>query len=385
LAANRITIHQAFYGEVNRAHSFIKQTLSDPDLTSFLIAFTDRPAALPPGVTLSPYISGSSFSKYYVFTKTFPDTSASRAGMVFTHVLILPLEDVTQLNNLDDVLSHFVESKENKFDELQEIQVELSDSLPNFSSRQQPKYIQETISAYTSGVSPILFTGDIASFTNALQLIWNSPNLSSRKKIKFRTSFTLSDIDGIKDLSIVSIQKDFLTKWHGQKIIQGENQEKVEIISHSEALFLGHKSENPFYNFLHELNVNLSEVHNYAQYEKIFNNYTLIDKIEDANILRQDIRTIAKISPSPKEGNIVKEKFIERIATLFQNKKDNNLKALRNIDWTAFDNGEAKGKKLFPRLWKQNLKTKVKSNFNYSQNLLIFQLQKRSKTGGIRQ
>lgn len=370
MAANRITFHQAFYGEVNRAHSCIKQTLSDPDLTSFLIAFTDRPAALPPGVTLSPYISGSSFLKYYIFTKTFPDTSASRAGMVFTHVLILSLEDVTQLNNLDDVLSHFVESTENKFDELQEIQVELSDSLPNFSSRQQPKYIQETISAYTSGVSPILFTGDIASFTNALQLIWNSPNLSSRKKIKFRTSFTLSDIDGIKDLSIVSIQKDFLTKWHGQKIIQGENQEKVEIISHSEALFLGHKSENPFYNFLQELNVNLSEVQNYAQFEKVFNNYTSIDKLEDTNILRQDIRTIAKISPTPKEGKIVKDKFIERITTLIQNKKDYNLKALRNIDWAAFDNGEAKGKKIVSSFMETELENQSQKQFQLLSELI---------------
>ena len=346
MAENKITIHQAFYGEVNRAHSCIKQTLTDPDLTSFLIAFTDRPAALPPGVNLLPYLSGGSFSKYYVLTKTFPDTTATRAGMVFTHVLILNLEDIFGLNNLQDVLSHFVDSTKNKIDDIKEFQTDIFDVSINSSSKQQPKYIQETISAFISGVRPILFSGDISAFSNALQQIWNSPNTSSRSKIKFRTSFTLSDIQGVKDLTIVSIQNDFLPKWQGQKIIQGENQIKVEINSLSEALFLGHKNENPFYNFLIELNLNVSEVQSYGQYENIFTNYTSISKVEDANILRQDIRTLAKISPSPEKGQAIKEKFLDRLSILMRYKKDNNVKALRNIDWTAFVDGEGKAKQI---------------------------------------
>lgn len=368
---NSITIHQAFYGEVNRAHSCIKQTLIDPDLTSFLIAFTDRPAALPPGVTLFPYISGSPFSKYYVFTKTFPDTSATRAGMVFTHVLILNLEDVIRINRLEDILAHFVESTESKVDDIREFQVELSDSPIYSSSKQQPKYIQETISAFISGINPILFTGDISTFTNALQLIWNSPNISSRKKIKFRTSFTLSDIESVKDLTIVSIQKDFLPKWQGQKIIQGESQDKIEVNSHSEALFLGHKNENPFYNFLIELNANLSEVQSYGQYEKIFSNYTSIDKVEDANILRQDIRTLAKISSSSKYGKVIKEKFLDRLATLIRDKKDNNIKALRNIDWTPLEDGEVKGKQIVASFIQNEIENPSQTEFQNLSEIVV--------------
>ncbi len=371
MAANSITFHQAFYGEVNRAHSCIKQTLIDPDLTSFLIAFTDRPASLPPSVKLSPYISGGAFAKYYVFTKSFPDTSATRAGMVFTHVLILNLDDVIRINKLEDVFALFAESTESKVNQICELQIELSDSTIDSSSKQQPKYIQETISAFISGVNPILFTGDISTFTNALQLIWNSPNKSSRKKVKFRTSFTLSDIEGIKDLTIVSIQKDFLHKWQGQSIIQGENQDKIEINSHSEALFLGHKSENPFYNFLIELNANLSEVQNYRQYEKIFSNYISIDKFEDANILRQDIRTLTKISPSPKDGMAIKEKFLDRISTLIRDKKDSNLKALRNIDWTPLPDGETKGKQIVAAFMQNEFENPSQTQFQNFSELVV--------------
>lgn len=346
MAENKITIHQAFYGEANRAHSCIKQTITDPDLTSFLIAFTDRPAALPPGVNLLPYLSGSAFAKYYILTKTFPDSTATRAGMVFTHALILKQAEIISINNLQNVLSLFVESTDNKKDELKEFQLELSDTNFKSISKHQPKYIQEVISAFITGITPIFFSGDISSFSHALQQIWNSPNISSRKKLKFRTSFTLADIESVNDLTIVSIQKDFLSKWQGQKIIQGGNQETIEITSHSEALFLGYKEKNPFHDFLVELNVNLAEVQSYGQYEKIFINYVSIDKVDDANIIRQDVRVLSKISPSPTDGKRIKDKFIDRLSTLLETKKDINLKALRNLDWSAFDDGERKGKQI---------------------------------------
>lgn len=343
---NKITIHQAFYGEVSRAHSSIKQTIVDPELTSFLITFTDRPAALPPGVNLLPYISGSAYSKYFIITKTFSDQSATRAGMVFTHVIIINQTDIDSIHNLQNIFSLFVESTKNKNDELKEIQIECSKSSPISGGRDQPKYIQQTISAFIRGVSPILFSGDITTFSNSLQQIWNSPNKVARKKLKFRTSFTPSDIENVNDLTIVSIQKDFLPKWQGRSIIHGENQDSVEITSHSEALFLGYKEENPFHNFLVELNVDLGEVQNYSQYEKVFANYISIEKIDDANVLRQDIRVLSKISPTPTDGKTIKEKFIERLSILIKNKRDTNIKALRNIDWSAYLDGERKVKQI---------------------------------------
>ncbi len=370
MGENNITIHQAFYGEVNRAHSCIKQTISDPELNSFLIAFTDRPAAVPPGVNLLPYLSGSAVAKYYILTKTFPDSTATRAGMVFTHVLIFKQAEIVAIDNLQSVLSLFVETTDNKKDELKELEFEISDINFNATSKHQPKYIQEVVSAFISGIRPILFSGDIPSFSNALQQIWNSPNVPSRKTLKFRTSFTLADIENVNDLTIVSIQKDFLPKWQGKMIIHGGSQEIVEITSHSEALFLGYKEENPFYNFLVELNVNLTEVQGYGQYEKIFNNYVSIDKIDDANILRQDVRVLSKISSSPNDGIRVKEKFIERLSTLLQSKKDINLKALRNLDWSAFVDGERKGKRIVSLFIASELENPNQNQFQHLAELI---------------
>ena len=369
MAENSIAIHQAFYGEVNRAHSCIKQTIKDPDLTSFLITFTDRPAALPPGVNLMPYLSGSVFSNYYIFTKTFPDQTATRAGMVFTHVLILNQSEINSIHNLQDVFSLFVVSTENKNDELIETLIECSKSRAVSGGRNQPKYIQQTISNFINSASPILFSGEIETFRNALQQIWNSPSKCTRKKIKFRTSFTPSDIENMSDLTIVLIQKDFLSKWQGQPIIYGEHQDSVEITSLSEALFLGYKEANPFHNFLVELNVNLSEVQNYSQYEKVFANFISIEKIDNGNVLRQDIRVLSKVSITPTDGETIKDKFIEQLSMLIRNKKDTNIKALRNIDWSAFLDGERKGKQIVSEFIESEIEN-PNPNPNQFENLL---------------
>ena len=341
---NKIIIQQAYYGEVNRAHSCITQTANDSELTSFLIAFSDRPAALPPGVELAPYLSGVSFSKQYIFTKTFPDPFATRAGMVFTHALILNISDIYSVNNLDDILSFFGNVVPKERTELKPIYLKISEENSIPINRVQPKFIQETISAFISGTYPVLFSGSIESFMIALQQIWNSPNTEFRKKIKFRTSFTPSDLEGIKDLTIVSIQKEFLPKWTEHKIVQSEKNEQVEITSHSEALFLGHKKDNPFYSFLIELNVIQTDFQIFGQCDKVYNDFIALHKIEDANILRQDIRLLSKISPSSSDGGKVKESFIKKLEELIKNGKDSNIKALRNIEWSTFDNGVAKGK-----------------------------------------
>ncbi len=358
LEENKIIVQQACYGEVNRAHSVISQSENDPELTSFLITFTDRPAALPPGVELMPYLSGVAFTRYYIFTKTFPDPFATRAGMVFTHALILKLSDIYAVNNLDDILSNFVNEVPEERYELKPIDVTISKKISG-NNKTQPKFVQESIKKLLLGATPILFSGNIESFKIVLQRIWNSPDTEFRKKIKFRTSFTPSDIEGVKDLSIVSIQKEFLTKWIGYTIIQSENNDSVELNSYSELLFLGIRQNNPLYQFISELKISPIDFQIYEQSEKVYASYINLDKIRDANILRQDIRVLSKLSPNPKDGETYKLAFSEKLEFLFEKANEKNLKALRNIEWSAFSNGEKTLEKIIYAFFKNNLITSL--------------------------
>lgn len=376
---NSVILQQAYYGEVSRAHSCVNQTINDPDLTSFLIAFTDRPAALPPGVELMPYLSGGVFSQYYVFTKTFQDPFATRAGMVFTHALILKLSDIFIINNLENIFSLFLDEAPKERPELRTLSLDVSTDKPILNIEFQPHFIQQSISSLIQGTSPILFSGNAESFKSVLQQIWNFPNVDLRRKLKFRTSFTPSDIQGINGLTIVSIQEEFLSKWSGQKVIQAENKELVKITSHSEALFLGYREGNPFYSFLVELNVDQTEFHKFGQFEKVFNDYISLDKIEAADKLRLNIRILTQISSSENDGNKIKEKFVDRLEELIRTGKDTNLKALRNIEWKAFKNGETKARQILSDFIENELKNNTQTQIELIAELLDISLTDETK------
>lgn len=367
---NRITIQQAYYGEVERAHSCINQTINDSELTSFLITFTDRPGTLPPGVKLTSYLSGVTFSKYYIFTKTFSDPFATRAGMVFTHAIILNLNEIFNIYKLDEIFALFIDEVPKEREGLNAISINISSEVIVSFNKFQPQYIQQTISSMIKGEYPILFSGNLESFILILQQIWNIPNAYLRKKIKFRTSFTPADIEGIDDITIVSIQKEFLSKWNGDKIILSKNKEIVEITSHSEALFLGNKEENPFYFFITDLNVNQSEFQNIGKCDEVFNDYISLDNLEDADIIRQDIRLLSKLSTSANNGKEIKEKFILKLEELIKTGKDSNLKALRNIEWVSFSNGETKAKQIVSDFIKTELTKETQSQTGLIAELL---------------
>ncbi|MCB9304060.1 MAG: hypothetical protein H6566_25775 [Lewinellaceae bacterium] len=342
---SRIQIHQAFYGEVNRAHSRIHQTIDDPELTSFLIRFTDRPGALTPGVELKPYLSGSSFGDYYIFTKTFPDPFASRSGMVITHCLITEINSLREINYLADVYKHFISQVPEVRNNLTPLEINLESS-DLTDEIEQPIYIQKALSAFIKGNLPILFTGQLDSFATVLQKLWNSPTKALRETIKFRVSFAPADISDSNDLTIVLIQDELLAKWQSSDIINDNEQTLIEITSHSEALFLGNQKENPFYIFLESLDANLNDINTYVQGDLLYTDFVSLENLKDTDVLRRDIRILTKLSPNRNSGKSIKSRFIEKLKEFVVSGIETNAKGLRNIQWHSFDKGEEIGKTL---------------------------------------
>ena len=342
---SNITIHQAFYGEVNKAHSKIHQTIDDSELTSFLIRFTDRPGSLTPGVTLKPYLSGSAFKKYYVFTKTFPDPQASRSGMVLTHVLITEGALLNDLNDLKSILNLFISEFPIERTNLEPLVLKVEHAEQILEER-QPIYIQKSLSSFIKGDLPILFTGDIGSFESILKKLWNSPINAFREQLKFRASFSPKDIETSDDLTIVFIQSELLAKWNASSLISGDENDLIEITSPTEALFLGKQIENPFYEFLKNIGANLDDLNTYTQGDILYADYIDLDKLNDPDLLRRDLRILAKLSSKKNLGNTIKSKFLRRYSVLIQSGLETNVKGLRNVPWDSFNHGVENGKNL---------------------------------------
>lgn len=376
---SKIIVHQAYYGEVNRAHSCIEQTITDPELNSFLIAFTDRPAALPPGTELKSYLSGVAFSAYYIFTKTFSDPFSSRAGMVFTHALILNKDEIQAINDLDNIFSIFFDEIPKVKPKLKILDVDTSENEADSNINIQPLFVQQVVTLLINGETPILFSGDTDSFKHVLQTIWNFPNTALRNKLKFRASFTPSDIQGVEDITIVSLQEEFLSKWSSKKIIYSEDNNLVNIESHSEAFILGARQEGPFYDFLADLNVNPNDFHDFCELDKIYSDYLELERTEDSNNLRHNIRRISIISPFEQDGKIIKNKFIGKLEELIKNGTDVNLKALRNIKWKAFQDGETNAQKIVSEFIGAELEKKNDAQVNILAELLNLSFNKGAK------
>ena len=342
---SKIIIHQAFYGEVNKAHSKIHQTIDDSELTSFLIRFTDRPGSLTPGVILKPYLSGSAFKRHYVFTKTFPDSQASRSGMVLTHVLITEVSSLKEIDDLKSILNLLIFDVPLERTNLKPLELNV-ESIVQTHDDKQPIYIQKSLASFIKGNLPILFTGDLDSFELVLQKVWNSPINSFRERLKYRANFSPKDLESSDDLTIVFIQNELLTRWNANNLISGDESDLIEITSPTEALFLGKQKGNPLYDFLKTIDANLDDLNTYTQGDILYVDYIFLDNLDDPDLLRRDLRILAKLSPKKNLGTTIKEKFLEKYIELIHNGLESNVKGLRNISWNSFMKEEENGKKL---------------------------------------
>lgn len=376
---NKVVIHQAFYGEVNRAHSKINQTIDDSELTSFLIKFTDRPGSLQPGIVLKPYISGSAFKNYYIFSKTFSDTKASRSGMVLTHVLITELTSLEYLNNIKEVLNLLISEVPSERTNLKSI--ELTPKYFDFVyEKRQPTYIQKSLSILIKGDLPIRFTGTLVSFEKILQKLWHLPINGFRKKIKYRASFSPQDLEQSDDLTLVYIQNELLSRWNSNDLINEKGNEIIEITSLTETLFLGGQKDNPLFDFLKDIGANLHDLATYKQGDMLYASYRDLDKANDPNYLRQNIRLLAKLSPNKSRGGVVKKAFIKKLLELINNGLETNVRGLRNISWNSFDQGEKNGKSLINAIIKKTIRNSQFKQIEMLSDITIIAVNELNKT-----
>src|ERR1700691_4467964 len=100
-------VEQAFYGVVQGGHALL---LASPgaSIADRLAASLDLPDTAPPGVLWSPFLRGIPIGEDYILARTILDTSAPRPGLVFSHALIAPLEELTSMSDLRPLLTLLV-------------------------------------------------------------------------------------------------------------------------------------------------------------------------------------------------------------------------------------------------------------------------------------
>ena len=252
---NNITIHQAFYGEVTRAHGLIQSTLDDPSLRTFLTGFTDRPMALPAGVILETYHSGMAHGDYYIFTRTFPDTTAQRPGMVFTHALIIETKDLEYVMNLEALFEYFVTSRPTELPRLSPLQIPADTLKPAPKEKDLPAYIVQTTDALMNGSLPAIFCGSLSTFTNTIAILWQGLPVPFQKKLSFTAGFSTVNVDGTKTL--IHFQRSLLPTLKNSAAVVDENNELMEVDSTHGKYLLHPQQDSLVSDFIEALQVQM--------------------------------------------------------------------------------------------------------------------------------
>lgn len=334
---NQIKIHQAFYGELNRSHGCIYSTVEDAKLKTFLTGFTDRPSAVPAGIVMQPYYSAIAHTEHYVFTLTFPDYTAQRAGMVFTHVLIIAIDDIEYVNNLDNLFELFYKTIPENKTSIKELfipisSLQLKEVLNNF-----PEYVIQGARELANGKLPLLFCGESKSFTKLITSVWAGLPYLFRVKLSFTAGFSISNID--KSKTVIHFQKSLEDSLRNIEFISDLDVNLIVVNSTIEKYMLTPLSDNKFELFIKDLNVDINNWRTLQLCAKTYEGYQNYSELTN-DALKQLIRQLAKISPSNSDGKAKKDKIISELKQRINSSKEINLKSLKNLPINSFDSGE---------------------------------------------
>lgn len=335
----QIKVQQAFYGELKKGHGCLDTTVEDSSLNAYLTAFTDRPGALPAGMKLKPYYSGTKYDRYYIFTLTFPDDNASRGGIVFTHALIFEVDDLEYINNLAYVFSLFCKEIPTEWNPLAELSVEgFRFALAGFPET-FPKYTIRTVQLLTGGALPIVFCGDSDEFIKLIAAIWGGLATPFRSIISFTAGFAPSSIDKTK--TFIHFQSDLIDSLINTAFVSGDDSEEMATDSPIEKFILTPQTDRKFETFLSKLKVDITSWNILNFSAKAYEEYSNVQTL-DNDSLKQLIRLIAKISPKQSDGNDIKTKLIDALQQRVLKGQESHIKSLRNLPLASFPLGEEK-------------------------------------------
>ena len=175
-------IEQALYGEYRGGHSLLVSS-GDDEVSDGIVQRLDLPDTAPPGVEWSPFLRGFPYRDRYVLARTFHDTGASRSGMVFSHALIAPLDEIGEAPDLGPLLKLLATSDRQRPDATMVQLVRTEARCPHAAD------LIDTANALgTKGKLPVVRLGHVG-FDDLVVALWAHLLPEMRRGFAFRLSF----------------------------------------------------------------------------------------------------------------------------------------------------------------------------------------------------
>jgi hypothetical protein len=316
-------VEQAIYGEVNRGHA-LRITSTPSNIANELASRLDLPDTAPPGVDWSPFISGFPYGDRYVLARTFADPAATRGGMVLSHAIIAPLEDMlttTDLRPLFDLLIKNPGVPHSLFP----VEVPVSYKAPISPADLAPT--AEALVAKTD--SPVVRLG-VQGFEELITALWAHLWPEFRANFAFRLSFGPNDIVDSPAPLIVCTPSSLASRWIGSRIVGSE----TKGLSDAAAILCGGSNEETTRIFARDIGAQLKSL---SDLTLLTNAQRYAPNLNSSfNDCLVAIRLIERLSPNPEMGAVYKENLINSFCSKINSLEIITVLQLRNLRLEGF-------------------------------------------------
>lgn len=339
----KITIHQSLCGEANKAWSLLKTTLPDNALAekiSFHTGIHDQVG----GVSWLPTVRGFVAEGYFLVMKTYPDKSPDvRPKRVFSHVLIIPIEQISLIQDIA-ILFSFFPNEMDKNISIQPINLDTnSKSELNFSLDFQKRF-NKVIQGYrslTEFKETIIWVGE-EDFHLAISKFWKILTPTEKSNLNFGIYFNVEPIPK-HSLNFITtplvIENKFVNQ--GYFVVRKNDQHILtdiveQFIAEDE---IAGKRIAKFQEAIEAKKITRNELDRIIIGIKPFEEF---DTITDLKRLISLSHIVAEFSVDENKGIKFKDKLLDKICLLIGKSDITEFSIIKNFAVKSFHNSEVK-------------------------------------------
>lgn len=317
-------IEQAQYGEQRGGHSLLKAS-GDLEVSTEIVQRLDLPDTAPRGIRWSPFLRGFPYQNRYVFARTFLDAGASRGGMVFSHALMAPLDDIVEWRDLRPLLQCLATSERQRPDTATVDLVHVESQLPD------PRDLMNLAEVLASpGELPVVRIGH-DGFDDLVVALWARLGRGIRRNFSFRLSFGPSDLVETPKPALVCTPQGMVARWSDYRTV-GSSPSR-EPTSLAAAVLSGHETAAPILEFMREIGTDPTSFDELRLIEQAYRFSVDEPTLEHCVGV---VRLVERLSPDPDSGRNRKESFVQQLCGLLLTARAEQILLLRNLRLSSF-------------------------------------------------
>ncbi|MCY4354372.1 MAG: effector-associated domain EAD1-containing protein [Truepera sp.] len=317
-------IEQALYGECRGGHSLLVSS-GDDAVSAAIVQRLDLPDTAPPNVEWSPFLRGFPYLDRYVLSRTFHDTGASRGGMVFSHALLAPLDELAETSDLQPLLKLLATSDEQRPDATT-VRIPCTETpIP-----QAIDLIDAAEALGARGTLPVVRLGHVG-FDDLVVALWANLPPEIRRGFAFRLSFGPPDLVEQPMPALVCTPRGLAARWSEYPVIRAATPNDPGSLA--SAILSGHARATPLTEFMQQMEVKPATLRNLRLAEQAY-----LLHIGEPTLERRAgvMRLIEKLSPDSDAGSDGKDLLVRRLCDALSGAAAEEILRLRNLQLSAF-------------------------------------------------